>query len=86
MASGSSWSRFPPTTLSGGTRDRFTSKMTTGMQMRMVRAARADSKTTSVIIRKQRQVTTAGLASTRLWQRSAYRPVTQVRPPGRGHA
>lgn len=40
---------------------------------------------TSVIIRKQRQVTTAGLASTRSWRRSAYHPVTQVRPPGRGH-
>jgi len=37
----------------------------------------------SVIIRKQRQVTTAGLASTSLWRSSAYHPVTQVRPPGR---
>jgi len=41
-------------------------------QMRMVRAAGADRKTlASVIICKQRQVTTAGLASTRLWRRSA---------------
>jgi hypothetical protein len=37
----------------------------------------------SVIIRKQRYVTAACLASTRLWRRSVYHPVTQVRPPGR---
>jgi hypothetical protein len=39
----------------------------------------------SVIARKQRQITTAGLVPvglSRLW----YRPVTQVQPPGRSHA
>jgi len=37
----------------------------------------------SVIIRKQRHVTAACLAWTRLWRRPAYHPVTQVQPPGR---
>ena len=39
----------------------------------------------SVIAREQRQITTAGLVSVRLW-RLRYHPVTQVRPPGRSHA
>jgi len=39
----------------------------------------------SIIARKQRQITTAGLVPaglSRLW----YHPVTQVQPPGRRHA
>jgi hypothetical protein len=49
-------------------------------------AARAVRKElASIIARKQRQITTAGLVPvglSRLW----YHPVTQVQPPGRSHA
>jgi hypothetical protein len=40
----------------------------------------------SVITRKQRHVAAACLASTRLWRRSVYHPVTQVRLAGSSDA